>query len=119
MTDDQLKVIIGSLVAIGIVLPLVMLNFGNYSPFHQTGIISFASQGTMYGSSYWGIYTSHGLMGVVLGVIVPLCLLAGAAFLWFGRKPALMGLRGPGAKPVKSRGPALIKKPKREETPNE
>jgi hypothetical protein len=33
----------------------------------------------------WGLYTTFGVAGILLGAIAPICLFMAAAFVWLGR----------------------------------
>jgi hypothetical protein len=93
MNYAQRLLVIVTLVVIGLVLAFVFLNWGE-GAFSNLGgnriaIVVFyqASQDrdSMFGSGY-GIYTMKGIPGIILGLIIPLCLFAAAAFVALGTK---------------------------------
>jgi hypothetical protein len=90
MTEAQHKVVIASLVVIGLVLAYVMLDWtsqfghGDWTPI----LIIYETYDPLFRVARWGLYTRYGVLGVILGVVVPLCLFALAACmaLWLGLK---------------------------------
>jgi hypothetical protein len=83
MTDDQQRLLVASLVVIGVVLAYNLLNwtsqFGhdNWTPI----VIFYGAYDPLGHIAYWGLYTQHGETGVILGAVVPLCLFAVAAYM--------------------------------------
>ena len=86
MTDAQ-KLLVASLVLVGIVLAYNMLDWtSQFGHADMTPIIIFYGTYDPLGHiAYWGLYTQYGLTGVILGAVVPLCLFAVAAYMafWF------------------------------------
>ena len=83
MTGAQTKLVIALLVAMGLALCYLMLDWT--SEFQHEGwtpiIILYEDLDPLSHVERWGIYTRHGEIGVILGVIVPLCLVAAAIYL--------------------------------------
>jgi hypothetical protein len=83
MTEAQHKVVIASLVLIGLVLAYVMLDwtsqFGHddWTPI----LIIYETYDPLFHVARWGLYTRYGVIGVILGVVVPLCLFAVASYV--------------------------------------
>jgi hypothetical protein len=93
MNYGQRFLVIGSLVVIGLVLAFVFLSWGE-GAFSSLGgdriaIVVFYQdpqyRNSFIGSGY-GIYTTHGITGVILGLVAPLCFFAAAAFVALGTK---------------------------------
>jgi len=88
MTDAQRNIVVASLIIIGLVLPFVMLEWRTqYGTPTPTPVLRFydtqlADQRVLR----WGIYTRHGIPGILLGVIAPIGLFALAAFVTVGSK---------------------------------
>jgi hypothetical protein len=81
MTDDQHKLVIASLVVIGLVLAYNMLDWtsqfehDDWTPI----VILYEDLDPLGHIERWGLYTQYGIIGVILGTVVPLCLFAVAA----------------------------------------
>jgi hypothetical protein len=93
MNYAQRFLVIASLVVIGLVLAFVFLSWGE-GAFSSWGgdriaIVIFYQDPqhskSFFGSGY-GIYTTKGIAGVMLGLVAPLCLFAAAAFVALGTK---------------------------------
>lgn len=86
LNATQRLLVVGALVAIGIVLMVLMLRWG--VTYWNTEVFAFYSQpDPRYPGSTQriGVYTQHGAVtGILLGVVVPLCLFAAAAFVHLG-----------------------------------
>jgi hypothetical protein len=76
MNDSQRKLVVLTLILLGLALAVLMLHWSNL-PFADKVIV-------FYGNS--GIYTWHGMTGIVFGVVVPLCLFFVAACIALGAK---------------------------------
>jgi hypothetical protein len=78
VTDDQHKLVIASLLVIGLVLAYLLLDFtsqfrhDDWTPL----VIFYGTYDPLGHIAYWGFYTQHGVLGVILGGVVPLCLFA-------------------------------------------
>ena len=91
MTEAQRKLIIASLFVIGLMLAFIMLEWGTQWEgegyripilvFYEVPIPKYSNL-----TNEWGIYTDHGIAGVLLGVIAPLFLFAVGAFIALGSK---------------------------------
>jgi hypothetical protein len=82
MTDAQHKLVIASLVVIGLALAYVMLDWTSQGTEHDGWtpiVILYETLDPLSHIEQWGLYTQHGVIGVILGVVVPLCLFAAAA----------------------------------------
>jgi hypothetical protein len=83
VTDAQITLVIAALVAIGLVLAYVMLDWtsdfqhGDWTPV----FIVYEDLDPFGHVERWGLYTTHGETGVILGGIVPVCLFVVAAGL--------------------------------------
>jgi len=90
MTDAQRKLIIASLFVIGLALAFIMLELGTqWGGVSRVPILVFYEASDPKYSDLtngWGIYTDHGVSGVLLGVIAPLFLLAVGVFIALGSK---------------------------------
>jgi hypothetical protein len=87
MNDRQRKLVIGALIVIGFALAFVMLQWSSQFGYRLTAaLVLYRSIDPKYPSviEEWGIYTPYGVVGLVLGVVAPLCLFAAAAFIAFG-----------------------------------
>jgi hypothetical protein len=77
------------MIALGMVLAFVFLNWGEGAFSNVAGdriailVLSQKNPGSIFGSGY-GLYTTQGIPGVVLGLAVPLCLFAGAGYVALG-----------------------------------
>jgi hypothetical protein len=82
MTDAQ-KLVIASLVVIGLVLAYNMLDWtSQFGHDDWTPIVIFYGTYDPLGHiAYWGLYTQHGVTGVILGAVVPLRLFVAAAYM--------------------------------------
>ena len=76
---------------VGTVLAFVFLHWGE-GAFNSLGgdriailVLYRENRASLFGSGY-GLYTTQGISGVLLGLIVPLCLFAVAAFVALGTK---------------------------------
>jgi hypothetical protein len=88
MNRAQRRLITALLIAVALLLPLLLLQWGTQwgtSSGEHALIIFYSTPTPGYPNStdYWGIYTdgTSSLVGVIFGVIAPMCLLAGAAYL--------------------------------------
>jgi hypothetical protein len=74
---------------VGATMAFVFLNFGQgaFSREDHIAIFVLSGQGkdSIVGPGY-GLYTKKGIPGVLLGLIVPVCLFAGAAFVALGAR---------------------------------
>ena len=90
MTDAQRKLITASLFVIGLALAFIMLELGTqWGGVSRVPILVFYEASDPKYSDLtngWGIYTDHGVSGVLLGVIAPLFLLAVGVFIALGSK---------------------------------
>ena len=91
MNYAQRMLLISFLVGVGIVLAFVFLHWGEGAFSNIAGsriaivVLYQENKGSVFGSGY-GLYTTQGIPGVLLGLIAPLCLLAAAAFVALGTK---------------------------------
>jgi hypothetical protein len=76
MNDSQRKLVVLTLILLGLALAVLMLHWSNL-PFADKVIV-------FYGTS--GIYTWYGMTGIVFGVVVPFCLFFVAACIALGVK---------------------------------
>jgi hypothetical protein len=77
-------------VVVGIILPLLLLQWSNGGSFNAAPVLVFYEEplGRLRGFRY-GIYNADGvpyLVSVLLGIVLPLCLFATAAFIALGRR---------------------------------
>jgi len=85
----QRLLVICTLVAVGLVLAFVFLDWGE-GAFSSLGggrialLVLREDRGSFIGSGY-GLYTTKGIPGVILGLVAPLCLFA-AAYIALGTK---------------------------------
>jgi hypothetical protein len=89
MNDNQRKLVIGSLVVIGFALAFVMLEWTTQWGMNSTKVwVLYRSPDPRYPTliDEWGIYTRYGVVGIVLGIVAPLCLFATAAFIALGKR---------------------------------
>lgn len=91
MNYAQRILLIGLLFVVGAVMAFVFLNFGE-GAFSSLGgdriailVLSGQDNDSMFGSGY-GLYTTKGIPGVLLGLVAPICLFAGAAFVTLGAR---------------------------------
>jgi hypothetical protein len=93
MTKPQRLLIVASLVVVGLVLAFLMLGWGSQYDFLRATrvFVLYERQNVRYRnlSDEMGIYTEYGIVGILLGVIAPLCLFAAAGFVYLGgrKKP--------------------------------
>src|SRR5262249_46389735 len=83
MTEAQTKFTIALLVASGLALCYRMLDWTSQFQ-HESWtpvIILYEDLDPLSHVARWGLYTRHGEIGVIFGVIVPLCLFAAAIYL--------------------------------------
>jgi len=88
MTDEQYKLVIALLVVTGLALAYNMLDLTSQF-LHEDWtpiLILYLDLDPLGHVERWGLYTQHGVTGVILGVVVPLCLFAVATCmaLWLG-----------------------------------
>jgi hypothetical protein len=88
----QRLLVIATLVVIGLVLAFVFLNWGEGASSSLGGdriaiLVLREDRNSVFGSGY-GLYTTKGIPGVILGLVAPLCLLAAAAFVALGVRPS-------------------------------
>jgi hypothetical protein len=76
LNRNQRLLLIGALIAIGLTLPFLFLQWGNQFEGGRHVFIAYRT-----GILEWGIYARHFKAGVFFGVIAPLCLFAAAAFI--------------------------------------
>jgi len=91
MTDAQRKLIIASLFVIGLMLASLMLEWGTQWEADASRVpilVFYEAPDPKYSNitNEWGIYTGHGVPGVLLGVIAPLFLFAVGVFIALGSK---------------------------------
>ena len=83
MTDAQAKLVIAVLIGIGLILAYLMLDWT--SQLGHEGwtpvVILYEDLDPLSHIEQWGLYTRHGATGVILGMVVPLCLFAAAAYI--------------------------------------
>ena len=92
MNDSQRSLVVGALVLVGLVLAFVMLEWKAHLE-HPGGdivpIITFYDEyNPRFPSLLYrrGLYTSRGIPGVLLGLVVPICLFAAAAYTALGKR---------------------------------
>lgn len=83
MTDAQIKLLIAALVASGFALAYGLLSWtSDFQHNDWTPVFIFLEDLDPFGHvERWGLYTTHGDLGVIFGGIVPLCLFTAAAVL--------------------------------------
>lgn len=92
MNVAQRRLLIICLAGLGVILALIFLHFGEGAFDSRAGnriailVLFGADKSSLFGSAF-GVYTTEGIPGVLLGLIVPLCLFAAAAFVALGSKP--------------------------------
>ena len=95
MTDVQRKVVCAALVAVGVVLAFLMLHVGTGGYLGNLPILilfEYPDPETPFLIEQWGIFTAtyvNKVSAILLGIVVPLCLFAAAAYVAFGRNVAL------------------------------
>ena len=89
MSQSQHNLVVAALVAIALALAFLLLQWSDqYDGRDLTKIVVFYTSpkpGYSPLKSDWGIYTSFGLIGILLGVIIPLCLISLAAYVALGK----------------------------------
>ena len=93
MNQAQRLLVVASLVLVGLVLAYVFLSWGEgaFSSMGGDRIAIYVayqdpqSRGSWIGSGY-GLYTTNGIPGVILGLVAPICLFAAAAFVALGAR---------------------------------
>ena len=87
MNDAQRKLLIASLIIVGLVLAYIMLDWRTQWGGSFSIVVLYEAQNPTYASlvDRWGIYT-NGVIGVLLGVVAPLCLFALAAYMALGAR---------------------------------
>lgn len=91
MNQAQRMVLVALLLIVGSTLTFVFLNFGDgaYSSLGGDRIAILVLSGydpeSIIGTGY-GLYTTKGIPGILLGLIAPICLFAGAAFIALGAR---------------------------------
>jgi hypothetical protein len=82
--------VIVSLVEVGVVLAFVFLHWGggasDYGSRMTILVLVHEKEYTLDGSGNYGLYTTVGVPGILLGLITPLCLFAAAAFVALATK---------------------------------
>jgi hypothetical protein len=78
MTNAQYKWVIALLVMIGLALAYINLDWT-----HKFGYGAWTPSLILFRIGSGAVYTEYGLKGVILGVVVPLCLFAMAAYMAF------------------------------------
>jgi hypothetical protein len=90
MNHAQRLLVIVLLIVIGAVLAFVFLSWGE-GAFSSMGgdriaiLVLSQDRKSFIGNGY-GLYTTNGIPGILLGLIAPICLFAGAAFVLLGTK---------------------------------
>lgn len=90
MNSAQRLLLIVILVAVAAVLAFVFLHWGE-GAFNSMGgdriavLVLSQDRNTFIGNGY-GLYTTNGIPGILLGLIAPICLLAAAAFVALATK---------------------------------
>ena len=89
MNDAQRILVIGLLTLSGAAMAYIFLNSGEgaFSRGNRIAILVLSGYGedSMTGPGY-GLYTKKGIPGVLFGLIAPICLFAGAAFVALGAR---------------------------------
>lgn len=80
MNYAQRRLIVALLISVAVILAFVFLQWGE-GAFNSLGGNRIAI--FLFGSDY-GLFTTKGIPGVLLGLVAPICLLAGAAFVALG-----------------------------------
>lgn len=87
MNKSQRLLVVAALVVIGAVLSFLMLDWHDgWRPGSPVLIFYEQPRGVGNSKNYWGLYTRFGVAGIMLGIVVPLCLVATAAFIALGIK---------------------------------
>jgi hypothetical protein len=92
MNDAQRFLVIIALVVIGFVLTWLMLEWGDgwglvgdpILVFYERPLSQYPNLTGQYG--IYAVYGISHILGILFGVVLPLCLFASAAFLAFGRR---------------------------------
>ena len=91
MNYAQCWLIIALLLGVGVILPFVFLQWGE-GAFDSLGgdritilVVRHENTDSFFGAGY-GLYTLKGIPDILLGLIAPICLFAGAAFVALGTK---------------------------------
>jgi hypothetical protein len=87
---SQRLLVILLLTIVGVVLAFVFLNWGD-GAFSSMGgdriaILVLSQDATSIIGNGYGLYTTKGIPGVLLGLIAPICLFASAAYVALGTK---------------------------------
>jgi hypothetical protein len=89
MNKYQRTLVVSALIVLAAVLVFAFLEWSDgYIP-NATKIVTFYSEiNPQYRNliNEWGFYTRHGVLGLLLGLIAPICLLAIAAFIALGAR---------------------------------
>jgi hypothetical protein len=89
MNSNQRLLAIAALILIGLALAFLILEWGDGYGFGVTRVLVFYERpDPQYHNltDHMGVYTRYGIMGVLLGVITPICLFTAAAFIALGTK---------------------------------
>jgi hypothetical protein len=91
MNRAQRNLVIYALIGIGLVLSVLFLHWDDGIIFSGTPVfvlhkVRETFSNGQYVDRYWGVYTRFGTVGILLGVIAPLCLFVAAAFVGLGSK---------------------------------
>jgi hypothetical protein len=89
VNEAQRILVFGLLMMVGAAMAFVFLNFGQgaFSREDHIAILVLSGQDkdSIIGPGY-GLYTKRGISGVFFGLIAPICLFAGAAFVALGAR---------------------------------
>lgn len=90
MNTNQRILVISALCVIAAALSFTMLEWGDGWAALTKVVVFYETKAAGYQHVYnrWGLYTRHGVPGILFGVAVPLCLVAVAAYIALGKRPS-------------------------------
>jgi hypothetical protein len=85
MSGQSKRFVSAALVILGLVLFFLFLRVGAPSG-TPTSAVLVTTLPALFSETTWDIYARYGSIGVVMGVVVPICAFAAATAVWLSQK---------------------------------
>lgn len=85
MSGRSKSLVSAVLIVLGLLLSFLFLRVGAPDE-SSTSAVLVMTLPALFSEATWEIYARHGSIGILLGVVAPICAFAAAAAIWLSRK---------------------------------